>query len=315
VISVPEPTIVLIVPAATPAARTASASQASHPVRLPTRPVGAGAGQDGVHGAPCPRACSWARRARGRPAGRARAAPGASGGCPPAAAVAVQEGPVPGGVRARRRAHPHAWVERAGLAVVAHPVHVRTARGVRLGRHRAAVRVLGHADHIGHHHPVVAVDERAVEPVGDLARVVAALQRPSCRAPSAAGCGAPSPPRGRSAGRRTGTGHAPRRPRRDRRTRRAAVRAPRGRWSAGSPRRGASRRATRSPASPPPAGRTPPRCSAAPGPGRAPGRRAGPPRRGAAVRGSSARTASSATSSGHRGAWRPRAGRSRRAGP
>ena len=61
--------------------------------------------------------------------------------------------------------------------MVGHPVQVGAARGVRLGRHRPAVRVLRHPDDVGHHHPVVAVDEGAVEPVGHLRRRPAALHR------------------------------------------------------------------------------------------------------------------------------------------
>src|ERR1700735_4053801 len=80
--------------------------------------------------------------------------------------VAVQKPPVSAGERASPIAHPLGGTIPALAAIVAHPIDVGTARGVRLGRHQPAVGVLRHADHIGNHHPVVAVDEAAVDTGG-----------------------------------------------------------------------------------------------------------------------------------------------------
>ena len=91
--------------------------------------------------------------------------------------MTVQEPPVAGGERAGVIADPDRGPVAATTAVVAHPVDVGTAAGVRLGGDLAAVRVLRHAHHVRHHDPVVPVDEGAVEPVGHLRRIPTPLHR------------------------------------------------------------------------------------------------------------------------------------------
>src|SRR5689334_9616807 len=167
VISVPEPTTALIMPAPTPAASTASASHGLTGRPYPALGCGSPARPLLVdHGVEVGEPLQAAQRlGHPRVALEARAHAG-------------EEGPVTRREGAGALADADPGVVGAAAAVVAHPVDVGAAAGVRLGRHEAAVRVLGHADDVRQHDPVVAVHEAALEPVGQLRRIVAALQRP-----------------------------------------------------------------------------------------------------------------------------------------
>ena len=55
----------------------------------------------------------------------------------------------------------------AALAVAAHPIDVIAAGGVRLAGQHAAIGKQPHAEHVGLHHPVVAINEHAVKPSGE----------------------------------------------------------------------------------------------------------------------------------------------------
>jgi hypothetical protein len=92
-------------------------------------------------------------------------------------AIPREAPPVAGGEGTRVVAHPDLRVEPAAVAVVGRRVEIRAAGDIRLRGHDPEIGVLRHSDDIGHHDPVVAVDERAVIPVGQLLREPTSLRR------------------------------------------------------------------------------------------------------------------------------------------
>ena len=229
-------------------------------------------------------------------------------------AMPMQEQPVAGRERAGLLADPDLGVVDAVAAVVAHLVDVVAAGRVRLGGQDPTVGVLGHADHVRHHHPVVAVDERPVEPVRQGGGVPTALQRVVAEHHQPGNVVRPArSPAPRST-------HCSGRPPRSRLGSRPANQLGSG-WRAaelvaasGSPRRDTSRGARCSPASRRSGGRTPPPRRSRRAPRRTRPRPPAPPREDPAARGSAARTAVSGTSSGRHSSSRPRNGRRSAAG-
>ena len=81
--------------------------------------------------------------------------------------VPSQEIPIKGIEWAGIRTSALLGVVAAALAVAAHPIDVIAAGGVRLAGQHAAIGKHPHAEHVGLHHPVVAVNEHAVKPGGE----------------------------------------------------------------------------------------------------------------------------------------------------